>query len=58
MKENESKRQHWGESVKGRVSSDYKAHAGGGDGLPRLPLGSCLDQEHSGTIHRDRFHGS
>lgn len=25
MKENESKRQHWGESVKGRVSSDYKA---------------------------------
>lgn len=24
MKENESKRQHWGESVKGRVSSDYK----------------------------------
>ena len=26
MKENESKRQHWGESVKGRVSSDYKAH--------------------------------
>ncbi len=25
MKENETKRQHWGESVKGRVSSDYKA---------------------------------
>jgi len=24
MKENETKRQHWGESVKGRVSSDYK----------------------------------
>ena len=28
MKENESKRQHWGESVKGRVSSDYKAPTG------------------------------